>query len=502
MDRRSLWVFTCCLALVFLSAFAGSTSAQVSCSGVPAFASCTAYANGTSVTYNGSKYTTIAPIPNNRDCPPSSPYNPSNDNWWTNNGSCTTTATPTATSRPIATATTTRATATATTGRATATATATATRTPTATATSGGSGCSGVAAFQSCTAYATGAKVSFNSTLYHAIAPIPANRDCPPSSPYDPTTDNYWQNDGACTSATATPSGPTPTTVPAGTKYSAPYIDVSPGSGSAIMQLASNGSGNKHYSLAFILGAGCQAAWFGTFPLNTTEAAGIGTRISELKAAGGNVIISFGGAAAPELADVCSSASALQAQYQAVVNMYHPMACDFDIEDFSPTAIDIRNQALAAGIGCEIHYTLGVLQSGFTASQTQVLTNAKSHGVNVALVNIMAMDYGGAVGDMGAAAISAAQASRSWLNANGFSGTKLGITPMIGQNDQGGEIFTLANASSLASWANGNNVTELAFWSVGRDNGGCAGSGAASPSCSGVSQSSFQFSSIFHGFGN
>jgi len=52
------------------------------------------------------------------------------------------------------------------------------------------------------------------------------------------------------------------------------------------------------------------------------------------------------------------------------------------------------------------------------------------------------------------------------------------------------------------SWANSNNVTELAFWSLGRDNGGCAGSGAASPSCSGVSQSNFQFSSIFHGFGN
>jgi len=168
------------------------------------------------------------------------------------------------------------------------------------------------------------------------------------------------------------------------------------------MQLASNGSGNKHYSLAFILGYGCSASWFGAYPLNTSEAAAIGTRITELKNAGGNVIISFGGAAAPELANVCSSASALQAQYQAVVNMYHPMACDFDIEDFNPTAIDIRNQALAAGIGCEVHYTLGVLQSGFTASQTQVLTNAKSHGVNVALVNIMAMDYGGAVGDMGA----------------------------------------------------------------------------------------------------
>ncbi len=285
-----------------------------------------------------------------------------------------------------------------------------------------------------------------------------------------------------------------------GGKIFAPYIDVSPGSGSAIMQLANNGSGNKHYTLAFILGSGCNASWFGAFPLNTSEAQGIGTRINELRAAGGDVIISFGGAAAPELANVCSSVSALQTQYQAVVNMYHPYAIDLDIEDFNPTAIDLRNKALKGVTGTRIQYTLGVLQSGFTQSQMDVLNNARNNGTRVDLVNIMAMDYGGSVSDMSAAAISAAQAARNWLNNNGFSGTQLGITPMIGQNDSAGEVFTLSNASSLVSWANSNGVTELAFWSVGRDNGGCPGQTTASATCSGVSQSNFQFSSIFHGF--
>jgi hypothetical protein len=135
----------CALAAVT----AADASAQVSCSGVPAFAICAAYATGASVTYNGSKYTSIAPIPNNRDCPPNSPYYPANDNWWTPNGTCsggataTSTATATRTSTATATATTARATATATTSGATATSTATrtstatATRTPTATATTG-----------------------------------------------------------------------------------------------------------------------------------------------------------------------------------------------------------------------------------------------------------------------------------------------------------------------------------------------------------------------------
>jgi hypothetical protein len=129
--------------------------AQVSCVGLPAFQSCTAYASGASVVFNNTKYTSIAPIPSNRDCPPNSPYDPSTDNWWRNDGPCsgatpTSTArpTPTATSlratptrmRPTATVTATRATATARRARPTATRmratpTATQTVTPTATAT-------------------------------------------------------------------------------------------------------------------------------------------------------------------------------------------------------------------------------------------------------------------------------------------------------------------------------------------------------------------------------
>jgi predicted alpha-1,6-mannanase (GH76 family) len=101
-------------------------------------------------------------------------------------------ATPTATSRPTATAT-----ATAT-SRATATATATARATATATATTSAGQCTGVPAFATCTAYANGSKVVFNNTLYHTIADVPATRDCPPSSPFDPSNDNWWVNDGGC----------------------------------------------------------------------------------------------------------------------------------------------------------------------------------------------------------------------------------------------------------------------------------------------------------------
>src|SRR5689334_2669068 len=110
MSRGLLMVTGLCIAMG--GALASTASAQVSCSGLPAFANCTAYAAGASVTYNGSKYTNIAnaPIPANRDCSPNSPYTPATDNWWANNGTCSS-ATPTPTT---ATATATATTATAT----------------------------------------------------------------------------------------------------------------------------------------------------------------------------------------------------------------------------------------------------------------------------------------------------------------------------------------------------------------------------------------------------
>jgi hypothetical protein len=277
-----------------------------------------------------------------------------------------------------------------------------------------------------------------------------------------------------------------------------PYIDVSPGASSPIMQLASNGSGARCYSLAFILGRGCSPSWFGVFELNSSEADAIGQRIQELKNAGGDVIISFGGAAAPELANSCTDVNQLRAAYQAVVNKYHPAAVDFDIEDFDPGAIDRRNAAIAGGLGVPIHYTLGVLASGMTNAQISVLQNARTHNVNVSMVNIMAMDYGAPVSDMFGAASSAASATRTQLGNVGYGSAQLGITVMIGQNDSPGEIFTVGNAQSLRNNAAGASM--LSFWSLGRDNGGCPGQGAASASCSGVSQSSFQFSSILKSF--
>jgi hypothetical protein len=70
----------------------------------------------------------------------------------------------------------------------------------------------------------------------------------------------------------------------------------------------------------------------------------------------------------------------------------------------------------------------------------------------------------------------------------------LGVTPMIGQNDDT-EVFSLADAQQLAAFVQANHVGLLAFWSIDRDQ--VCPSGADYNSCSTVDTSNYQFNSIF-----
>ena len=76
----------------------------------------------------------------------------------------------------------------------------------------------------------------------------------------------------------------------------------------------------------------------------------------------------------------------------------------------------------------------------------------------------------------------------------------VGVTEMIGVDDFGAaETFTVADATTVLNWANQQGIAALSFWALQRDNGGCPG-GAAADNCSGIQQSTWQFSHIFAPF--
>src|SRR5262249_9611236 len=148
-------------------------------------------------------------------------------------------------------------------------------------------------------------------------------------------------------------------------------------------------------------------------------------------AAGGDVIVSFGGAAGQELAQVITNVTQLTAAYQTLVTDYNLTHLDFDIEGAAVAdhaSIDRRSQALAAlqqaaaaaGHPLDISFTLPVLPTGLTSDGLYVLQSALRYGVQIGCVNVMTMDYGDSAapqpqGHMGDYAIQAANSLFSQL---------------------------------------------------------------------------------------
>ena len=284
----------------------------------------------------------------------------------------------------------------------------------------------------------------------------------------------------------------------------APYLDVAHLPDNAPRLLADSGA--RYITLAFVnAGQGCAPTWPGAQSVDADTT--ISAFVAKLRTAGGHVIIAFGGYEGTELAQACSDVSSLQSAYQKVLDKYKPTALDFDVEHFAiadQPSIDRRNSALKnlaqANPKLRINFTLPATPAGLTDQSVNVLKSAVAQGVPVHIVNVMTMDYGPIANsnDMGANAISAIEGAQSQLKQLGMN-AKLGITPMLGVNDVAGEVFKLADAASVLSYARKNsNVALLSFWSLGRDNASCTA--VVSPTCSGISQKPWEFSRIFVAF--
>jgi chitinase len=287
----------------------------------------------------------------------------------------------------------------------------------------------------------------------------------------------------------------------------APYVDMS-NSQEGVLNTVISSHGLRSFTAAFTIGEGCSDIWGDTLPIGNDPT--IGAEISSAKAAGASLIVSSGGSGGEPISFTCTNQSTIDAAYQAIINDYGTDYLDFDIEGAAiadTTGIDQTFQAMkdlkASNPGLVWSVTVPVLPSGLDNYGTALLQDAQNMGVTIPVVNVMAMDYYQGGIEMGNAAISAAENTLSQMKAvNGsYTYANVGITPMIGVNDDG-STFTLADASSVASWASSNGIGRLAFWSVDRDQA-CPGGngGAASPTCSGVSESIGQFTSAFTGAG-
>ncbi|MBP0458922.1 glycosyl hydrolase family 18 protein [Streptomyces montanisoli] len=307
----------------------------------------------------------------------------------------------------------------------------------------------------------------------------------------------------------------------------APYFEAY--NGDSLSQLASE-SGNKYLTMAFLqtqsVGS-CTPYWNGDSGMPVAQSQ-FGADIDTIQAGGGDVIPSFGGYAADdsgtEIADSCTNVASIAAAYEKVITTYDVSRIDLDIEDKSlsnAAGIDRRNKAVkmvqdwaaANGRSVQFSYTLPTTTHGLTdgtagdGSGLPVLRNAVSNGVRLDVVNLMTFDYyDGASHDMAADTQTAAQGLHDQLaslypsKSNAQLWNMIGVTEMPGIDDFGAaETFTTANAPTVYDWAVSKGINTISMWALQRDNGGCPGQGG-SDSCSGIAQSTWQFSHTFEPF--
>lgn len=287
----------------------------------------------------------------------------------------------------------------------------------------------------------------------------------------------------------------TTTTAPIARSWSIPYVDVTLTPTYDFQNPQSNPA--RDIALAFVVAdpdEPCTPSWGGAYQLDEAGSQlELDRRIRQLRAAGGDIVVSFGGQSNQELAYACDDQEALTSAYRSVIERYDLESIDLDIENADladapsigrrATAIaTLQHERAANGNHLTVWLTLPVATSGLTDDGVELVRAMIAGGVDVSGVNAMTMNFGDAAHpttDMLAAAKSALEATaRQVGEIYASQGTTLseqerwartGATPMIGQNDVDGEVFTLDDAAGLADFAVTKGLGRVSIWSINRD---------------------------------
>ncbi|WP_426225969.1 chitinase [Pseudarthrobacter sp. DSP2-3-2b1] len=301
----------------------------------------------------------------------------------------------------------------------------------------------------------------------------------------------------------------------AGLRWFGGYLDVTILPGLSLQDAPSPGKATT--VLSFITSSPdnpCEPSWGRSYGLEQASSRlGLDAQVDAFRKAGNDIAISFGGQLGKELAVTCTDADALTRAYEEVINRYGPATVDLDVEGAAaadPAAAQRRAAAMARlqdsrppEAPLKVWLTLPVSVQGLTPAAVISLETMIAAGVELAGVNLMTMNFGPlAQGQsMLDASTSAAEASHRTLagiyenagkplDAAGLW-ERIGLTPMIGQNDVPGQIFTLEDAEGLNSFAQERGVGRMSMWSLNRDKG-CSSldevqaPNVAAHSCSGV----------------
>jgi hypothetical protein len=299
----------------------------------------------------------------------------------------------------------------------------------------------------------------------------------------------------------------------AGVAY-VPYLDMTLNADPGLPH-ALDATGARVLALGFVTARGkrCDPAWGGTEPLRNATFL---REVRAVRARHGDVRVSFGGqngagTTTTDLSLACGSPSALARAYETAVSVYNARQVDFDVEGdavASRTATTRTARAIALlerwasahRRRLRVSLTIPVAPTGLDATGLSAVRATDAAGARIDVVNVMAMDYGDNVAPPGAKtmaayAIDALSATKRQLGETRWS--RLGVTAMIGVNDIASEVFSLADARTLAAFVRAHGLGQISIWSAARDRACGSRRTTAQADCSGVAQQPGGFSQIF-----
>ena len=258
----------------------------------------------------------------------------------------------------------------------------------------------------------------------------------------------------------------------------APYVDVTLTPTYQFQSTSADPA--RQTALGFVVAdpkAGCTPSWGAAYTLTQADQSlALGSRIEQLQQDGEQPIVSFGGQSHTSLDVACASVPGLTAAYQSVIDSYKLTAIDLDIEgaalsDFPAeerraTAIaDLEQAARAAHRQLDVWLTLPVEPSGLQDNALSVISSMLRDGVSVTGINVMTMDFaqppaaGSGMLPPVRAALNATHAQladlfpRYGIHLRSQQiWQRMGATVMIGQNNVGGENFTVSDAQGLVEF--------------------------------------------------
>ncbi|MBT2549588.1 chitinase [Arthrobacter sp. ISL-65] len=268
----------------------------------------------------------------------------------------------------------------------------------------------------------------------------------------------------------------------------------------------------------------CEPSWGGLYSQEqASEKLDLDGQVERHRKDGNDVAVSFGGQLGEELSGACTDAQALSKAYAAVINRYGLDVVDLDVEGEALNNAEAAKRRATAfarlqdgrqpGKPLNVWLTLPVSADGLTSEAESTVATMLGAGVELAGVNIMTMNFeplnsGQSMLDV---SISAAEATHRQMTAlyaragrhlePALLWKKIGITPMLGDNDVSGQVLSLQDAEGLNSFALEHGVGRMSMWSLNRDRA-CTPSdrkelpSAASATCSGVQQKKGMFAQL------